>query len=114
MSKELEDRFEKFAVETRDLCKELKWDVINVQYIRQLIRSSGSVGANYIEASDDLGKLDERMKIKISRREAKESIHWLKLVLTYDHEDLEAKRIKLLDEGVQITKILSTILNRLH
>lgn len=114
MSKELEDRFEKFAVETRDFCKELKWDVINVQYIRQLIRSSGSVGANYIEASDDLGKLDERMKIKISRREAKESIHWLKLVLTYDHEDLEAKRVKLLDEGVQITKILSTILNRLH
>ena len=114
MSKELENRFEKFAVETRDFCKELKWDVINLQYIRQLIRSSGSVGANYIEASDDLGKLDERMKIKISRREAKESIHWLKLVLTYDHEDLEAKRLQLLDEGVQISKILSTILNRLH
>ena len=114
MSKELEDRFERFAIETRDFCKELKWDVINVQYIRQLIRSSGSFGANYLEASDDLGKLDERMKIKISRREAKESIHWLKLVLTYDHKDLEAKRLKLMDEGVQITKILSTILNRLH
>jgi len=55
-----------------------------MEYMRQLIRASGSVGANYIEASDDLGKLDEKMKIKISRREAKESIYWLQLIVTCD------------------------------
>lgn len=113
MSKELEDRFERFAIETRDFCRGLQWDVINVQYVRQLIRSSSSIGANYLEASDDLGKQDEKMKIKISRREAKESIHWLKLVLTYDNQELESKRLKLLDEGIQITRILSAILNKL-
>ena len=113
MSKELEDRFERFAIETRDFCRGLQWDVINVQYVRQLIRSSSSIGANYLEASDDLGKQDEKMKIKISRREAKESIHWLKLVLTYDNQELESKRLKLLDEGIQITRILSSILNKL-
>jgi len=45
--------------------------LFNAEYIRQVTRSSGSVGANYIEASDDFGKLDEKMQIKISRGEAK-------------------------------------------
>ena len=78
-----------------------------------MIRSSSSVGANYIEASDDLGKLDEKMKIKIARRESKESIHWLDLVLTYENKHLEDQRIFLMDEAEQIKKILSAILNKL-
>lgn len=91
----------------------LKWDIINTEYIRQLIRSSGSVGANYIEASDDLGKTDEKMKIKISRRESKETIHWLDLILTYGNGDLEREKMELIDEAEQIRKILSAILNKL-
>ena len=78
-----------------------------------MIRSSGSVGANYIEASDDLGKLDEKMKIKIARRESKESIHWLDLILTYENKGLDEERISLMDEADQIKKILSAILNKL-
>ena len=113
MSQELEDRFFNYAVSVRNFCRKLKWDTINVQYIKQLIRSSSSIGANYIEASDDLGKLDEKMKIKISRREAKESIYWLNLMLTYENELLENERYRLIDEGTQIRKILSTIVNRL-
>ena len=113
MSQELEIRFHNFAKKTRDFCLKLKWDIINSEYIRQLIRSSGSVGANYIEASDDLGKLDEKMKIKISRRESKENIHWLDLILTYDNKELEEERIVLIDEADQIKKILSAILNKL-
>ena len=92
----------------------LKWDTINTEYIRQVIRSSGSVGANYIEASDDLGKLDEKMKIKVSRRESKESIHWLDLILTYENQQLDKERLELIDEAVQIKKILSTILKKLE
>jgi four helix bundle protein len=113
MSQELEIRFHNFGKKTRDCCLKLKWDIINSEYIKQLIRSSGSVGANYIEASDDLGKLDEKMKIKIARRESKESIHWLDLVLTYDNKSLEEERTSLMDEGEQIKKILSAILNKL-
>jgi len=113
MSQELESRFHNFGKGIRDFCLKLKWDVINVEYIRQVIRASGSIGANYIEASDDLGKLDEKMKIKISRREAKESIHWLDLILTYDNNELEKERIALMDEANQIKKILSAILNKL-
>jgi len=114
MSFELEERFGNFAIKVRDFCTRLKWDIINAEYIRQVIRSSGSVGANYIEASDDIGKADEKMKIKISRREAKESAYFLKLVLTYENESLESERSKLIDEAVQIRKILSAILKKLE
>lgn len=113
MSKELEDRFHEFEKRIRNFCGKLKWDIINVEYIRQLIRASGSIGANYVEASDDLGKADEKMKIKISRRETKESIHWLDLVLTYDNSVLEKEKAELIDEAIQIRKILSAIINKL-
>ena len=49
------------------------------------------------------------MKIKISRREAKESVHWLGLILTYGDDELEKERLDLIDEAFQIKKILSTI-----
>jgi len=60
-----------------------------------------------------LGKLDEKMKIKIARRDSKESIHWLDLILTYQNNDLEKERVALMDEADQIKKILSAILNKL-
>ncbi len=107
MSKELEDRFFNFAKNVRDFCRQIKQDAINIVYIRQLIRSSSSIGANYLEASDDLGKADERMKIKISRREAKESIFWLKLILVENNPTLDSLQKTLLDECDQIRKIFS-------
>lgn len=113
MSQELEDRFLRFAEGTRDFCRKVKWDIINNEYIKQLIRASSSVGANYTEASDSLGLADEKMKLKIVRREAKESIYWLKLILLYEAQNLENHRTNLIDEAVQIRKILSTIIKRL-
>jgi four helix bundle protein len=113
VSKELEDRFHKYAKAVRNYCTKVKWDVINKEYIKQVIRSSGSVSANYTEASDDLGKADEKMKIKISRREAKETIKWIDLILTYENTELEVEKAKLIDEGEQIRKILSAIINKL-
>jgi len=71
------------------------------------------VAGNYIEASDDLGRADEKMKIKLSRREAKESKIWLRLILVYDDTKLEKERTFLVDEAKQIKKILSTIINKL-
>ena len=113
MSKELEDRFHNYAKAVRDYCTKIKWDVINKEYIKQVIRSSGSVSANYTEASDDLGKADEKMKLKLSRREAKETIKWLDLTLTYEDEPLEKLKVFLIDEGEQIRKILSAIIIKL-
>jgi four helix bundle protein len=110
MSRELEDRFQNYAKAVRNYCTRVKRDIINKEYIKQVIRSSGSVSANYTEASDDLGKADEKMKIKISRREAKETIKWIDLILTYENADLEKEKIILIDEGEQIRKILSAII----
>jgi four helix bundle protein len=113
VSKELEDRFHNYAKAVRNYCTKVKWDIINKEYIKQVIRSSGSVSANYTEASDDLGKADEKMKIKISRREAKETIKWIDLILTYESTELEVEKAKLIDEGDQIRRILSAIINKL-
>jgi four helix bundle protein len=104
MSQELEDRFQNFAKAFRDYCLKLKWDIINQEYIRQVIRASGSVSANYTEASDDLGRADEKMKIRISRREAKEIIKWLDLSLTHGDQALEKLKLQRIDEGQQIRK----------
>lgn len=113
MSQELENRFHQFGKAVRDFCFKIELGIINREYVRPVIRSSGSIGANYLEASDDLGRLDERMKIKISRREAKETIHWFDLIKV-DAGDLESERQTLLNEAEQIRRILSAILKRLN
>ena len=53
------------------------------------------------------------MKLKISRREAKETINWIDLILTYENIDLEREKEKLIDEGEQIRRILSAIIKKL-
>ena len=113
MSKELEDRFQNFAKVVRDYCLKPKRDIINQEYIKHMIRSNGSDSANYTEASNDLGKADEKMKLKISRREAKETIKWLDLSLTYGDTFLEQLKMQPIDEGEQIRKILSSIIIKL-
>ena len=73
-----------------------------------MVRSSGSVGANYIEANEALSKKDFIMRIKIARKEAKESVYWLKIIDVSD--SLEVKRSPLEREAIELTKILSAIL----
>jgi four helix bundle protein len=77
--------------------------------VKQVIRSSGSVGANYIEANESLGKKDFAMRIRICRKEAKETIYWLKLVETNDNS-LDIKRALYIQEGTEIMKIFGAIL----
>lgn len=113
MSKELEDRFLLFAAGCRDFCRKIDLDIINREYVKQLIRSSGSIGANYLEASDSLGKQDELMKLKTSRRESKESAHWLFLITTHQNQDLESLKMELVNEVQEINKILSAIILKL-
>jgi four helix bundle protein len=70
---DLEERTEKFSLRVRDFCMLVKKDVINLEYIKQVVRSAGSIGANYIEANDNLGDKDLKMRIRICRKESKES-----------------------------------------
>ena len=82
---DLEDRTFAFAKRARALVKELPKTIGNVEDARQLVRSSGSVGANYIEANESLSKKDFVLRIKICRKEAKETRYWLCLIEATDH-----------------------------
>lgn len=104
---DLEDRTLEFAKKVRDFCRRIKKDIANVEDIKQLVRSSGSVGANYIEANDSLSKKDFLMRVKISKKECKVSIYWLKLLDI--SESNEAERISLIREATEIMKILGAV-----
>ena len=93
---DLEERTLKFAKRVRNFVKKLKQTTDNIEDGKQLIKASGSVGANYIEANEALSKKDFVMRIKICRKEAKESGYWLKLVDTENDTELENKRHELI------------------
>ena len=105
---DLEERTLAFAMAVRVFVKTLTRSVANVEDGKQVVRSSGSVGANYIEANEALSKKDFMMRIKIARKEAKESVYWLRLIEA--DASLEVKRVTLEREAVELTKILSSIL----
>ncbi|MCI0379669.1 MAG: four helix bundle protein [Gemmataceae bacterium] len=107
---DLEDRTFFFAKRVRAFIKRLPRTLANVEDCRQLVNASGSVGANYIEANEALSKKDFRMRIKISRKESKESRYWLRLVDCGAEESVEQERIDLIQECTELLKILSAIL----
>ena len=109
---DLEDRTLKFAKETREFINRLPKTLITIEDSKQLVRSSGSVGANYIEANESLSKKDFIMRIKICRKEAKESRYWLSLVEIKDHLELEEQRKNLLQEALELTSIFGAILRK--
>lgn len=108
---DLEERTFKFAQDVKKLVKTITKNLSNIEYIKQLTRSLGSIGANYIEANESLSKKDFTMRIKISRKESKESIFWLRL-LDIDNNLLDQERIKLIDEASQLMKIFSAIMHK--
>jgi four helix bundle protein len=107
---DLEDRTFRFAKEIRRFVKKLPRTVSNYEDVKQLVRASGSVGANYIEANESLSKKDFRLRIRISRKEAKECIYWLRLVDIGTEPALERERESWVQEGTEIMKILAAIL----
>jgi four helix bundle protein len=109
---DLEERACIFSKNIRMFVTLLPKTISNNEDIKQLVRSSGSIGANYIEANESLGKKDFCMRIKISKKEAKESIYWLKLIDTGVSDDLDTERKELINEATQLMKILGAILTK--
>ena len=108
----LEDRTFIFARDCRLLVSDLKKTVSNIEDCKQLVRSSGSVGANYIEANEKLGEKDLKFRLRISRKEAKESEFWLKLLGDLNETHKEKIEV-LITEASELKKILSAIINKL-
>ncbi|OQX85320.1 four helix bundle protein [candidate division KSB1 bacterium 4484_87] len=109
---DLEERTFLFAKEVRLFVKTLPNTLANIEDGKQLIRASGSVGANYREANEALSKKDFLMRIKISRKEAKESEYWLKLITQTNELKNNSDGLKSIDEAVALRKIFSSILNK--
>ena len=107
---DLEDRTLAFAKRVRAFVKKLRKSPGNIEDGKQVVKASGSVGANYIEANESLSKKDFIMRIKICRKEAKESRYWLKLLDTYDESELEEERKSLIKESTELMNIFGSIL----
>lgn len=109
---DLEERTYVFAKKVALFCKKLPRTVSNIEYIKQLIRSSGSTGANYIEANESLSKKDFNMRIKICRKEAKESAYWLKLIVKTNDDQFQREGRELFKESIELKKIFSSIVEK--
>jgi four helix bundle protein len=110
---DLEERTLEFAKRVVRLCKELPVNPVNDKLISQVIRSAGSVGANYREANDSLGEKDFLMRLKISRKEAKETHFWLELIIEAN-PSLKKRMENLFQESLELKKILSSIISKLQ
>jgi four helix bundle protein len=105
---DLEERTEKFARNVRITLSKIEKTVINLEDIKQVIRSSGSVGANYSEANDSLSDKDFEFRIKICRKEAKESKYWFSIMLVKESEQKDIDELK--QESIELMNIFGAIL----
>jgi len=107
---DLEDRTLAFTKRTINFINRITRTITNIEIAKQLIRSAGSVGANYIEANESLGKKDFLFHIRISRKEAKETRYWLQLIECSDI--LKEEQANLIQETTELMKIFGAILEK--
>jgi len=107
---DLAERTSKFAKRAREFIKILPKSLAGIEDGKQLIRASGSVGSNYLEAEESLSKKDFVMRIKICRKEAKESRYWLELI--EPEEKYICEKEALIKEATELTKIFGAIVEK--
>ena len=111
---DLEERTTEFAEAIRAFIRRLPRTVANLEDVRQLVRASGSVPANCIEANEALGNKDRVMKFRISRKEAKECQLWLRLLNLGGSTELESERQILRQEAHELKLIFTSIIKKLE
>lgn len=109
---DLEERTAKFGEDVIKFCQKLKISILNESLIKQVIRSATSIGANYMEANGGNSKKDFKNKISICKKEAKETLHWLRMIAVTNKEMKEEVK-KLWIEAHQLVLIFSKILSKL-
>ena len=111
---DLEERTYAFALEVRLFLKKTKWDPVSWTDIKQLLRSSGSVAANYVESVESISTADNIYRLRITKKEARESGMWLRLISDCNHldEETEATLQSLLSESGELVKIFASIIRK--
>lgn len=108
---DLGERTAKFGEEVIEFAKVLPNDSINLSLKSQLVRSGTSIGANYMEADAAESKKDFKYKIALCKKEAKETMHWLRMIAKANPEKKEECR-KLWKEAHELALIFSSILKK--
>ncbi|OGL37917.1 hypothetical protein A3E49_01380 [Candidatus Saccharibacteria bacterium RIFCSPHIGHO2_12_FULL_49_19] len=107
---DLRDRTFDFAIEVIRFARPYQRDPLAKPIINQLIRSSSSIGANFVEAKNASSKKDFRNKVFISKKEASETLYWLKLAGEFS----DSPELTSLQKGCQeIILILQRIITPL-
>jgi len=109
---DLEERTFQFAKNCRNFIKKIPKITTNYEYGKQLARSSGSQAANYIEANESLSKKDFVMRVKICRKETKETRLWLNLCDLNDDKELEKEQMVLIKESTELMNIFGAIIRK--
>ena len=112
MKYDLEERTARFGEEIIEFLKKIKPTIINQSLIKQLVRSATSVGANYMEANGASSKRDFKNKIHLCKKEAKETMHWLRMISKTNPELKEKARIlwqEIQELSMIFNKIVQTI-----
>ena len=109
---DLEERTFQFAQAVRRLVRQIPADICNRQDLPQLVRASGSVGANYIEANEPVSTKDFYYRIRICRKEAKESRYFLNLLKDGTPNESEKARLALIQESTELISIFSSIIKK--
>lgn len=112
--KDLEERTAVFAELVRAFVRRLPRTISNIEDVRQLVRASGSVAANCIEANEALGSKDRLMKFRTCRKEAKESQLWLRLLDTGGNLAAAREASELRQESHELKLIFSSIVKKLE
>src|SRR5438309_6900573 len=110
--RDLEDRTFQFAQAVRIFVETPPRNISNTEDVRQLVRASGSVAANWIEADEALSKKDFLMRLKICRKEAKESRLFLRLIDAGSSQSTASARDKLAEEACELALIFSAIISK--
>lgn len=108
----LEQRTFEFAKACRFYVKDLPFSISNSVDGKQLIKASGSVGANYIEANEKLGNKDLVFRLRIARKEVKEAQYWLQLLGALN-KPFEEQANTLIVEALELRKILSSMIRKI-
>ncbi len=107
---DLPERTMKFASRTRAFIKRIPKSLVTFDDCKQVVRSSASVGANYLEADESVSVDDRIYRMKICRKEAKESSFWFQLLKESTPQELETERLALAKESIELVKIFHSII----
>ena len=108
---DLEERTAKFGEEIIKFSKKIPKNVITIPLINQLVKSGTSVGANYCEADEAESKKDFVHKMRISKKEIRETRHFLRMIATAEPQLQNNSRV-LWKEAKELNLIFATIVNK--